>query len=125
MLLTFTKSNFPPLIKSGVKVHTIRADNSNRWYVGAKIHFWFGNPRNIKSKNKPYQFGEGIVSRLEKIKINPHLNYIVIDGVEFRAKGELDAIAINDGFENWEEMKTFFSDVFVGKLIFWKNCRWF
>ena len=39
-------------------------------------------------------------------------------------KGELDAIAINDGFENWEEMKTFFTDVFVGKLIFWKNCRW-
>ena len=42
----------------------------------------------------------------------------------FGAKGELDAIAINDGFENWEEMKTFFTDVFVGKLIFWKNCRW-
>ena len=124
MLLTFTKPKFEQLIKDCVKVHTIRADKGSRWQVGTKIHFWRGNPRNTRGKEKPYQFGTGEVSRIEEVKINPHLNYVVIDGVEFCAKGELDAIAINDGFENWEEMKTFFTDVFVGKLIFWKNCRW-
>jgi len=124
MILTFTNVIFEQLIKDCVKVHTIIADIGNRWQVGSKIHFWRGNPRNTKSYNKSYQFGTGEVSRIEKVKINPHLNYIVIDCVEFRAKGELDAIAINEGFENWKEMKSFFTYVFVGKLIFWKNCRW-
>lgn len=124
MLLTFTNPKFEQLIKDCVKVHTIRADKGSRWKVGNKIHFWRGNPRNTRGKNKPYQFGVGEVSRIAKVKINPNLNYIVIDGAEFRTKGELDDIAINDGFENWEEMKTFFTDVFVGKLIFWKDCVW-
>ena len=29
------------------------------------------------------------MSRIEAVKINPHLNYVVIDGVEFQAKGSL------------------------------------
>jgi hypothetical protein len=124
MILTFSCDSFVESIINGTKQHTIRDDKTNRWKVGRKIHFWRGNPRNTRGKTKPYQFGTGEVSRIEEVKINPHLNYVVIDGVEFSAKGELNAIAINDGFENWEEMKTFFTDVFVGKLIFWKNCRW-
>ena len=82
MLLTFTKPKFEQLIKDCVKVHTIRADKGSRWQVGTKIHFWRGNPRNTRGKEKPYQFGTGEVSRIEEVKINPHLNYVVIDGVE-------------------------------------------
>ena len=74
MLLTFTKPKFEQLIKDCVKVHTIRADKGSRWQVGTKIHFWRGNPRNTRGKEKPYQFGTGEVSRIEEVKINPHLN---------------------------------------------------
>lgn len=127
MLLTFTKPHFEQLIKDGVKIHTIRADKGNRWKVGTKIHFWLGNPRNTRGKNKPYQFGLGEVSRIESIKINTHTDTIDIDGVRFQSKGELDAIAKNDGFDSWQEMREFFigdTGYFVGKIIFWKNCTW-
>jgi hypothetical protein len=124
MLLTFKEPKFEQLIKDCVKVHTIRVDKGNRWQVGKKIHFWRGNPRNTRGKQKPYQFGTGEVSRIEEIEINPHFDYVVIGGLKFHLKRWLDELAIDDGFEDWEEMKTFFPDVFVGKLIFWENCRW-
>jgi hypothetical protein len=124
MLLTFSKTKFVQLIKDGTKVHTIRADKGNRWKVGSKIHFWSGNPRNTRAAEKPYPFGIGIVSRIDQIKIHPLRNYIIIGGIRFSDPMELYEIAINDGFETWEEMKTFFPDVFEGKLIFWKNCNW-
>jgi hypothetical protein len=50
MLLTFTNPKFEKLIKERIKIHTIRADKRNRWQVGTKIHFWRGNPRNIRAK---------------------------------------------------------------------------
>lgn len=56
MLLTFSKIQFIDRIISGQKVHTIRDDKFNRWKVGNKIHFWFGNPRNTRGKIKPFQF---------------------------------------------------------------------
>lgn len=132
MLLTFTKHKFEQLIKDGVKVHTIRADKGNRWKVGTKIHFWLGNPRNTRGKNKPYQFGVGEVSRVEiliKITACPEewqndVVYIGEDAV-LKADEELNALAINDGFESWAEMREFFPTHFVGKIIFWKNCQWF
>jgi len=127
MILTFSETKFEQLIKDGVKIHTIRIDTSNSWKVGKKIHFWVGNPRNTKAKNKPHQFGTGKISNIEPIFIDTINNYIIINSVKFGSKIELDEIAINDGFENWEEMKTFFPKIFIGKLIFWKSdeCFWF
>lgn len=124
MLLTFTKPKFEGLIKEKIKQHTIRADKHNRWKVGMKIHFWNGNPRNTRGKNKPYQFGAGIVERIEPIKIYPSKDLIVINGYEFKHPQELKNIAVNDGFENWEEMKEFFIEDFVGKVIIWSDCVW-
>lgn len=124
MLLTFTKPKFEGLIKEKIKLHTIRADKHNRWKVGMKIHFWNGNPRNTRGKNKPYQFGTGIVERIEPIKIYPKQDLIIISGYEFKHPQELKNIAVNDGFENWEEMKEFFTEDFVGKVIIWSECVW-
>ena len=126
MLLTFTKPQFEGLIKEKIKVHTIRADKANRWKVGTKIHFWLGNPRNTRGKNKPHQFGTGVVARIEPIVIFPHSNLIKIDGVKYEEIESLNEIAINDGFKDWEEMKQFFGNEewFDGKLIFWKDCVW-
>jgi len=72
MLLTFTKPQFKDLIKQGIKQHTIREDKNNRWKVGNSIQFWLGNPRNVHAKNKPHQFGNGICSRVETIRMYFH-----------------------------------------------------
>lgn len=124
MLLTFTKPKFDGLIKENIKQHTIRADKNNRWKVGNSIQFWIGNPRNVHAKNKPYQFGTGVCSRIEKIEIYPSQNRIKINDLEATHTSALNDISVNDGFENWEDMKTFFTEDFVGKLIFWNKTIW-
>ncbi len=126
MLLTFSKTkNFETLIKQGIKIHTIREDINNRWKPGMKIHFWSGNPRNIK--NNPYQFGEGIVSDIESICIYPDFNKIKICGNYFKDIDFLNMTAKNDGFKNWNDMKTWFKSDFVGRIIYWdyEQCNWF
>ena len=124
MLLTFSKPKFEGLIKENIKKHTIRADKNNRWKVGNTIQFWNGNPRNVHAKNKPHQFGSGFCERILPIEIYPSKNEIIIDGYKHNHSEVFSKIAINDGFENWEEMKTFFTEDFVGKMIFWKGCVW-
>lgn len=124
MLLTFTKTKFEGLIKENIKKHTIRADKNNRWKVGNSIQFWNGNPKNVNAKKKPRQFGTGVCLSILPIEIYPTQNLILIEGHRYEKKEILDRVAINDGFENWEEMKTFFTEDFVGKMIFWKNCVW-
>ena len=123
MLLTFTKPQFKCLIKEGVKQHTIREDKNNRWKVGTKIHFWLGNPRNTRGKNKPHQFGTGVCCKVVPISIYPKNGAIIYDGYGL-SMSEIEDLAINDGFESWEDMKTFFTEDFVGKMIFWKDCVW-
>lgn len=124
MLLTFSEPKFESLIKQNVKLHTIRADKKNRWKVGNSIQFWSGNPRNVRAKNKPHQFGTGICSMILPIEVNPFENEIIIDGYKYNDTEVLNSIAVNDGFENWEKMRNFFTEVFEGKMIYWKDCVW-
>lgn len=134
MLLTFTKPQFKCLIKEGVKQHTIREDKNNRWKVGTKIHFWFGNPRNTRGKNKPHQFGTGICSRVENVKMLFHekndlnlYDIVWVGTIKLSNWEELTALAKNDGFNSWDEMKKWFDNPnreFNGKMIFWKDCVW-
>lgn len=121
MLLTFSLPGFEGLIKDNIKQHSFRSDKHNRWKVGNTIQFWMGNPRNVHAKIKPRQFGTGICSRVVPAEIYPGKNEIIIDGNIFNNTQVLNQIAINDGFESWEEMKTFFTEDFVGKIIFWKG----
>lgn len=131
MLLTFSKTEFRNRIRSGIKVHTIRDDKHDRWKVGNKIHFWLGNPRNTRGKTKPYQFGVGQVSRVESIRMDfaipedwqQDIVYIG-DDIVLKSNDELNALAENDGFNNWDEMKHWFVNAdmqYFGKIIFWKN----
>jgi hypothetical protein len=130
MLLTFTKPKFEGLIKENIKQHTIRADKNNRWKVGNTIQFWNGNPRNVHSKNKPNQFGTGVCSRVETIfmqfqkSAKDFTDMVKIGETILESKEELNALAINDGFDNWEQMRIFFGNegnCFSGKIIFWKD----
>ena len=134
MLLTFTKPQFKDLIKQGIKQHTIREDKNNRWKVGNSIQFLMGNPRNVHAKNKPHQFGTGVCSRVETIRMDfampedwqEDVVYIG-ENIKLKTLDELNALAVNDGFENWSQMKHWFVNQdmqFFGKIIFWKNCVW-
>ena len=136
MLLTFTKPEFEDLIKDGIKKHTIRADKGNRWKVGNSIQFWRGNPRNTRGKVKPRQFGTGVASRVETIRMDFAIaedwqmdSVRIGDDIYLSKLEELNALAENDGFENWSEMREWFdndSRQFFGKIIFWNydNCTW-
>ncbi|MFT4061095.1 MAG: hypothetical protein QM642_01920 [Edaphocola sp.] len=133
MILTFSETEFKGLIEQGIKIHTVRRDRKGRWKVGMKIHFWLGNPRNTRGKIKPHQFGEGEVSRVEKIRMDfqkdetDNLDTVWIgDDICLRKIDELNALAVNDGFENWAQMRLWFDNPdgqYFGKLIFWKNFK--
>ena len=126
MLLTFSKQEFKDRIIDGTKVHTFRVDKHNRWKVGMKIQFWLGSPRNTRGKNKPYQFGVGEVSRIETVRMDFYCqaDAVKIGDYSLTHPEELDALAQNDGFDNWEQMKRWFDNEnrqWNGKVIFWKN----
>ena len=129
MLLTFSKPNFDELIKANIKQHTIRVDKNNRWQAGKAIQFWFNNPRNVRAKVKPYQFGIGICSQVEKIEINLQRDTVLIGSRTINTTNELNALARRDGFDNWHQMKVFFDNktgMFYGKIIYWhwQDCTW-
>jgi len=127
MLLTFSKPNFDELIKANIKQHTIRVDKNNRWQAGKAIQFWFNNPRNVRAKVKPYQFGIGICSQVEKIEINLQRDTVLIGSRTINTTSELNTLAVKDGFADWHQMKAFFDNktgMFYGKIIYWQNCTW-
>ena len=129
MILSFSKEKFIERIKSGTKIHTIREDKHLRWKVGRPIQFWYGNPRNVK--NNPYQFGIGEVNRIDGIFINPFADIVTITPNEDNSvhayslcdKHSLLDIALDDGFDSWADMKTWFNEPFGGRLLYWTNFK--
>jgi len=121
MILTFSEDKFVDRIKSGVKVHTIREDKTDRWKVGRTIQFWRGNPRNVK--NKPYQFGTGVCSEVHRIRIYPALDIVNVFEDENYFTMDLQKLATKDGFDSWEKMKEWFKEPFIGKIIYWEEFK--
>lgn len=119
MILTFSDERFPELIKNRVKINTYRKDLNNRWKQGNKIEFWLHNPRNVDLH--PYQFANGLMLSVDRALILPSRNIIQIEENIYRAKSDLDELAIKDGFENWEHMKTWFTEDFNGKRLTWSQ----
>lgn len=129
MLLTFSKDMFVDAIKTGRKIHTIRPDKPKRWRPDMKIHFWRGNPRNVKSN--PYSFGEDIckrvdellIKRIEKSEKYPDQVSVLINStwLNFRQIREL---AKNDGL-TIEQFRMWFvppgNEIFRGRIIHWTN----
>jgi hypothetical protein len=126
MILTFSRSHFFNEINKGTKIHTIRLDKTNRWKAGNKIHFWYGNPRNVKSN--PYQFAFGKCTKVETIIIDFQIEIVAYGNTKIYRFDELDVFAQNDGFENWDCLKDWFYEknqrldhgIFEGKIIFWE-----
>lgn len=130
MLLTFSKDRFELFIKSGIKIHSIREDKSNRWKQGMKIHLWRGNPRNV-SQN-PYSFGERVCISMQKIFIHPDFgpsgglySFVTIDGRQITGD-ELEQLARNDGFSSVRQFFLWFKKTgdFTGKIIHWTDKKY-
>lgn len=106
------------------KIHTIRADPSHRWYKGMKIHFWQGSPRNPGPD--VYEFGRGVCTGVQDIKILPARRSVYIDRNGLSNEG-IKRLAVNDGFDSVEEFFEYFRDgdeVFSGRLIHWTDFKY-
>lgn len=121
MILTFSQERFEKGILEGIKTTTIRRDVKNRWKEGMKIHFWMHNPRNVSKK--PHAFAIGEVLTVLDITISSKTNAIIAGNGTYRSLSYLDEIAKNDGFQDWEDMKRFFPETFIGKLIVFCNVK--
>lgn len=127
MLLTFSKDKFVNLINNGIKIHTIRADQKRRWKPGMTIHFWRGNPRNVKAS--PYQFRKGTCTGVQDIRITREPGGTVAIQVDGRDldRTEILALANRDGLTPDEFQDWFLPDgvdVFTGRIIHWTDKRY-
>lgn len=129
MLLTFCKDEFKDGIIVGTKQQTIRADKSKRWKVGQTIHFWRGNPRNIRKGklNNPHPFGTGKVSAMSEIlmSFDEGILQVVIDD-ELLSRKQIHELVKADGFKNQIDfIHHFFPNAddgfFEGSVIHWKH----
>lgn len=128
MLLTFSKPEFEDLIKTGVKIHTIRTDETRRWKPGMTIHLWRGNPRNVKSG--PYQFGEHVCDGVQEIHIRRRLTgalEVRVDG-RYLSEAQVQDLATADGL-TLDQFRDWFVPVagpreYRGRIIHWTDKRY-
>ena len=119
MILSF-KPRFVPLIKKGIKDHTIREDVHDRWKVGRAMHMATG------VRTKKYKcFKKTICRSVEYIDIIPHRKTVYVYG----PKGErnkltpygIEILAECDGFSSSKEFFDWFWYRFHGKIISWRR----
>jgi len=112
------QTDFEKKIKTGIKLHTIRHDASQRWISGCTIHFSTGS-----RTNNYHCFKMGECVSTQRIVIRGR--EIWVDGKEFLLD-EVEWLAINDGFENIEDFWAWFDQYspFEGKIIHWTNLKY-
>lgn len=110
------------------KKHTIRKDTNNKWKAGNNIHFVINN----RTKNR-FQFApvvqcfstqEIFITYNERI-CEKHSSEpaVFIDDkiVDYKT---IEALAINDGFENEMDFFAWFRNDFKGKIIHWTSLKY-
>ena len=120
MVLPF-KPQFVPKILSGQKIHTIREDKGNRWKPGRKIHMATG----VRTKNYKC-FKEATCVSVQEIVIDwfaygaKHRPDVRVAGRSLYA-AEVMQLAYNDGFDSMQAFFEWFSEDFIGKIIYWED----
>ena len=113
------------------KLHTIRTDKKNRWKKGVLIDFFI----NARQKNT-FRFAPRIpVLATQEI----YMTYAFNDIIEITIGGryiydfkEKEQLAINDGFDSYDEFFNYFypiiksseNDFYMGKIIHWTDLRY-
>lgn len=116
------------------KIHTIRADKTNRWKVGNKIHMVINN----RTKHR-FQFAPILqVKSIQTFEVHYKHDWdkttalVLIDGiikgqVEWldcslqKSSPTIDEMAKNDGFDSTNDFFEWFSEDFKGKMIHWTD----
>lgn len=106
------------------KLHTIRADEKDRWKAGRKIHFVINN----RTANR-LQFAPVVLCKsVKRIAIKPNFRQVTIlrewDHTTDLSPSEIAQLAINDGFDSMKSFWDFFSEDFNGKIIHWTG-HWY
>lgn len=111
-------TNFQEKIEKGIKLHTIRWDEENRWKKDMKIHFSTG-----ARTNKYNCFKEGVCISTQRIVISNR--EIWVDGKGL-LPDKVEWLAANDGFDNLEEFWAWFDQYisFEGKIIHWTDLKY-
>ena len=120
MIIGFHKE-FVPLIESGVKIHTIRRDEKNRWKAGNTMQMY----TDIRTKEMK-RFAEKVCVSVQYLTINTERKEIFIHRKLLMSNSEIEHLAKNDGFESVDRFWDWFStkkyeSKFVGKIIHWTN----
>ncbi len=123
---------FTPIATENQKLHTIRADDTNRWYKGRDIHFkvWQDKPYHSDT----FQFAPIIkctsVQKIEIIYSDDELcdfhclePVIKIDNKPLSLE-EVEELAVNDGFKDAHKFCQWFGEDFSGKLIHWTDLKY-
>jgi len=113
----------PPFHERTAKIHTIRADKSNRWKPGNKIHFVINNRTPDRFQFAPIIKCESIQSiKIKNMFDDRHS--VEIGGIKLQDT-EIETLALNDGFESVDDFWAyFFMEDFEGKIIHWTDYRY-
>lgn len=109
-----------------LKIHTLRADEKNRYQPGKLIHPFINN----RTKNM-FQFApvfpvvsiQTIQFCYGEIKIDNSIPAIFIDKLRITYE-VIQQLAINDGFETVGDFFNWFDEDFTGKIIHFTNFRY-
>ncbi len=113
------------------KLHSIREDKKDRWKLGMKIHFVYGN----RTKHREcwflwHVFGIEYISIVHPpccgMEIYVHDKPAPGDSDEITKLNsqDIERLALNDGFDSLEDFKEYFKDDFHGKLIHWTELKY-
>ena len=113
------------------KLHTIREDKNDRWKPGVMIDFFI----NARQKNM-FRFAPRIpVVSTQRILMSYAYGNIIeisINGREINDFKVKELIAINDGFDSWDDFVDYFIPIieksedgfFTGKIIHWTDLKY-
>lgn len=119
MVLGFKKRFVRP-IQLGAKIHTIRADEKNRWKPGRLIHMATG----VRSKNyNCFKKDECISTQTIVIKYHGLQWAVYVDGKQLSV-AELKMLATFDGFKTIADFASWFNEDFTGKIIHWTKFKY-
>ena len=121
------QTGFKEKILEGTKIHTIRADNADRWKAGRSIQMCYRG----KNYSVLEEFNKGLphlqrCTGVQTIEINTTEKHAIIK-IEGRQIGLAEhlLLAKYDGFEDVHEFYRWFKMVeFKGKLIHWTDYRY-
>lgn len=118
MIIGYTLPNAIEKIEKGIKIHTIRDDEKERFKVGMILDHSTG----VRTK----KFKKHITNsckRIDRIYIDPRTKSIKLNGIEL-TDFEKQLIIVNDGFDSVQDFWDWFKVPKHRRLIQWTDFKY-